>query len=312
MSPLSSTFPWLRFRVPRTSLPAPRAFADDKTPINAYARCRLSLNGKWNVIIDPYETGYYDYRYKPLDENPDSKDGFFRDRQPANPSDLVEYDFGHSPTLMVPGDWNSQADHLLYYEGTVWYRHLFDLPAPTDGKRLFLYFGAANYQADVYLNGKKLGRHIGGFTPFSFEITSALRAGGNSLIVKVDNQRHAEAVPTLNTDWWNYGGLTRDVMVLETPATFITDYSVQLKKGSLDWVSGYVTLAGVTQPQTGRVIIPELGKTVEFTTSADGVAQLDFTLGSAQLWSPADPKLYTVQIVCGADRIEEKIGFRSL
>jgi beta-glucuronidase len=100
------------------------------------------------------------------------------------------------------------------------------------GNRLFLYFGAANYQADVYLNGRKLGQHIGGFTPFEFEVTGRVKDKGNSLVVRVDNRRHLEAVPTVNTDWWNYGGLTRDVRLVETPATFIRDYRVQLKKGT--------------------------------------------------------------------------------
>ena len=134
---------------------------------------------------------------------------------------------------MVPGDWNSQDDRLLYYEGTVWYRRKFDYAAPAPDRRVFVHFGAANYQADVYLNGRKLGRHVGGFTPFEFEITgSASGSTDNSLVVKVDNTRHADAVPTVNTDWWNYGGLTRDVTLVETPATFIRDYRLQLASGS--------------------------------------------------------------------------------
>src|SRR5205807_5907876 len=97
-----------------------------------------------------------------------------------------------------------------------------------ENTRLFVYFGAANYLADVYLNGEKLGRHEGGFTPFNFEITNLVRDAGNFLIVKVDNKRRRDAVPTLITDWWNYGGLTRQVKLVETPATFVQDYFIQL------------------------------------------------------------------------------------
>src|SRR2546430_17167998 len=86
-----------------------------------------------------------------------------------------------------------------------------------ENTRLFVYFGAANYLADVYLNGEKIGRHEGGFTPFNFEITNLVRDTGNFLIVKVDNKRRRDAVPTLMTDWWNYGGLTRQVKLVETP-----------------------------------------------------------------------------------------------
>lgn len=282
------------------------------TPINAYSRQSLALNGKWNVIVDPYETGFYDYRYEPYDQNPNATGGFYLDHQPADKSELVEYNFDRSPTLMVPGDWNSQSEKFFYYEGSIWYRRLFDVQPQTPGRRLFLYFGAANYEADVYLNGKKLGRHVGGFTPFSFEITHAVRASGNSLVVKVDNKRHREGVPTLNTDWWNYGGLTRDVMILETPATFITDYSIQLQKGSLDHVSGFIRLNGPGKVQKGQVTIPELGTTVDFTTDRDGFAQINFPLQQAQLWSPTNPKLYDVAIACETDRVAEKIGFRSI
>src|SRR5262249_62371970 len=122
------------------------------------------------------------------------------------------------------------------------------------GTRLFVYFGAANYLADVYLNGQKLGRHEGGFTPFNFEITNLVRETSNSLIVKVDNKRRRDAVPTLITDWWNYGGLTRQVTLIETPGAFIQDYFIQLEKGSHDRIAGGGELnsAPLNQRNTGR------------------------------------------------------------
>jgi len=199
--------------------------------VNASGRDVFSLNGKWNYIIDPYENGYYDYRYEPYDKNPHPTGGYFLDRQPANRWELLEYNFDKSPTLTVPKDWNSQDDKLLYYEGTIWYRRLFDYTRKSGSNRVFIYFGAVNYEADVYLNGKKLGKHIGGFTPFNYEITEILREGENSVVVKVDNKRRRDGVPTLNTDWWNYGGITRDVNLIEVPETFISDYSIQLEKG---------------------------------------------------------------------------------
>src|SRR5678815_2183652 len=181
---------------------------------DVYARTGHTLDGKWHVIVDPYENGAYNYRRDPLDAAPNPTSGYFLDRKPKDRTELVEYDFDASPTLMVPGDWNSQDEKLFWYEGTVWYRTRFDFQPSAGMQRQFLHFGAANYQVDVYLNGAKLGRHVGGFTPFEFEVTGKLRPAGNSLVVKVDNTRHLEAVPTVNTDWWNYGGLTRDVTLL--------------------------------------------------------------------------------------------------
>jgi len=279
---------------------------------NIESRKNISLNGKWNYIIDPYETGYYDYRYQPHDRNPNPWDGFFLDKQPANKSQLVEYSFDLSPTLWVPGDWNSQDDRLLYYEGTIWYRRKFDLPAIEPSSQIFIWFGAVNYEADVYLNGKKLGKHIGGFTPFQYEVSNLLKMEGNSLVVKVDNKRKREGVPTLNTDWWNYGGITRDVKLVFVPENHIVDYLIQLKKGSADEVSGFVQ---VSQHSVSDVTVrlPELNNlVVSATTDANGRAELNFKLKRPELWSPENPKLYTVEITTGTDRVSDKIGFRTI
>ncbi|MGA8203376.1 MAG: sugar-binding domain-containing protein, partial [Woeseiaceae bacterium] len=123
---------------------------------NAGARQGISLDGDWHIIVDPYESGFYDYRYG------EKEDGYFLNRKAEQPSDLVEYDFATSPTLRVPGDWNTQDEKFLWYEGTIWYERDFDV-ARRQGKRYLLHFGAVNYEANVYVNGTKVGRHEGGF-----------------------------------------------------------------------------------------------------------------------------------------------------
>src|SRR3954451_24914205 len=77
---------------------------------NVYARTSNTLNGKWHVIVDPYENGYYNYRGEAFDATPNPTQGFFPDRKPRDASDIVEYDFDTSPVLKVPGDWNSQDE----------------------------------------------------------------------------------------------------------------------------------------------------------------------------------------------------------
>jgi beta-glucuronidase len=271
---------------------------------NLGGRHTVSLDGQWQTILDPYDNGYYDYRSEPR------PDGYFKNAKPSRPGDLIEYDFDSSPRLNVPGDWNSQDDKLLFYEGTVWYKKSFDY-AKKDRTRVFVYFGAANYIADVYLNGQKLGRHEGGFTPFDFEITSLVRERDNFLVVRVDNRRRRDAVPTLYTDWWNYGGLTRSVYLVDTPATFIQDYFLQLKKGATDAVAGWVRLNGAGAGQTVTVEMPEAGVKQTFTTDADGMAPISFS-ARPQLWSPDNPKLYSVTFSSGADSVSERIGFRRI
>jgi beta-glucuronidase len=239
-------------------------------------RTTTSLNGKWNYIIDPYEMGYYDYRTRPYDENPKPQDrAFFTNTKPKDKTERIEYDFDKSPTLLVPKDWNSQEEKLLYYEGTLWYKKSFDYKKTRPGNRVFLHFGAINYRADVYLNGKKLGFHRGGFTPFNFEITDKVQEKDNFVIVKVTNTRKAEEVPTLNTDWWNYGGITRDVTIIETPATFITDYFLQLKKGTRDVLTGYARLDGPALPGNEvELTIGELNFKKSFPVDNSGMARV--------------------------------------
>jgi beta-glucuronidase len=271
---------------------------------NVYGRRITSLNGLWDSIIDPYENGYYDYRYQPLEEP------YGVNKKATKKTDRIEYDFDASPKLLVPGDWNSQRPELPFYEGTIWYKKTFEVDkAP--GRRLFLYFGAVNYEAIVYVNGKRLARHIGGFTPFELEVTDDVAQGENVVVVKVDNTRRRDGVPTVNTDWWNFGGITRDVLLVDVPQTFIRDYFVQLKPGSDGEVAGWVKLDGPHGAQRVTVRIPEAG--VEHTVTTDGAGFAWLSLRAPlERWSDTNPRRYQVVIEAESDRVEEKIGFRTI
>lgn len=276
-----------------------------------YGRKNISLNGRWNYIIDPYENGYYDYRHDPFDQSASGKGGFYDDRTARDKGELVEYNFDLSPTLKVPGDWNSQAEKLQLYEGTVWLRKKF-IVTPIAGKRYLLYFGAVNYEAHVYLNGKKLGIHKGGFTPFQFDVTGKLTAGENVVVVKADNTRKQDEIPTVNTDWWNYGGITRDVLLSELPQTYIADYKLQLAKNNLNRIDGFVQVNGAGQAQTVTVTIPEAGIRQTVTTDASGKAVISIPVKKLSYWSPENPKLYDAVIAMATDTVKDRIGFRTI
>jgi beta-glucuronidase len=283
----------------------------NQTLQNIYGRAHQNLDGRWHYIVDPYETGYYDYRRKPYDETEQGTGGYYDDRQPKDKGDVVEYSFDGSPTLAIPGDWNSQDAKLEFYEGTVWMRQKF-AAAPKAGKRYFLYFGAVNYEAHVYLNGKKLGSHKGGFTPFQFEVTGKLNAGQNTVVVKADNKRHQDEIPTVSTDWWNYGGITRDVLLAEVPSTYIADYKVQLAKGDARRIEGYVQLDGSGKDQEITVAIPEANLSAKVRTDANGRAAIRIPVDKLRYWSPEDPKLYGVTIASNSDKVSDRIGFRTI
>ena len=265
---------------------------------NVPARKQTSLNGKWQVIIDATDFGIGSWA------------AIYKDKKPTGKTDFYEYSFDGSPQFDVPGDFNSQLPELKNYESTIWYKKTF-IADKKAGKRLFLYFDAVNYAADVFLNSEKIGSHEGGFTPFQLEITNKMKSGENSIIVRVNNERKKDGVPGMGYDWLNYGGITRDVRLVETASSFIDDYFIQLEKGANSKVVGYVKLAGVTASQKVKVQITEANINLTVETNADGYAALSFP-AKLKLWSPINPKLYNVRISCATDTVTDQIGFRTI
>ncbi len=277
---------------------------------NVMARQTTSLNGKWNYIVDVQEEGYYDYRMNPTPW------GFFRNAKPQRPEDLIEYDFDKAPAMQVPGDWNTQDERLFFYEGTVWLKRSFRYHQPTD-RRTLLYFGAVKYDAHVYVNGQEAGHHVGGFTPFNFDVTELLADGENTVIVKVDNKRHAEDVPTQIFDWWNYGGITRDVLLVSVSPTYVENYQLSLDKGAaarrgLRQINFKARLNRAVAGQTVTLRIPELKVNEQVETAADGTALVTLKAKNLQLWSPDSPKRYRVEVGLGDEVIADSIGFRTI
>lgn len=276
--------------------------------INVDHRETTSLAGTWEVIIDRYLRGFLS---NDLEERPVGDEEQFSSAAVAEEkSDKIEYGFKNGETLHVPGDWNTQDERLFFYEGAVWYKRNFDYDLD-EGKRLFLYFGAANYRSIVYLNQEELGRHEGGFTPFSYEITDKVKPTGNTLVVLVENNRMKNSIPPLMLGWWNYGGLTRRVLLVEEESTYIRDYLVQLKKDSMNRIAGWVQLDGNRSSQEVTLRIPEADIEHSVTTDGNGYAQFEMD-ADLELWSPENPKLYAVELIAGSDTIEDRIGFRSV
>ena len=85
--------------------------------LDQYNRDKTSLNGAWHYIVDPYENGFYDYRWRPFEDNPTpSRSAFFMDAKPRTKTELIEYDFDAAPTMTLPSDWNTQDVRLYFYD----------------------------------------------------------------------------------------------------------------------------------------------------------------------------------------------------
>ena len=268
-------------------------------------RPSISLNGEWASIVDPYFSGLFSFHHE------EKKNGYFLN-QKARPGDTgpVEYDFSKAPKLKVPGDWNTQRESLFFYEGPVWYERDF-VYQPKPQTHIFLHVGAANYHSWFWVNGKKVCEHEGGYTAFNCDVTLAVHSGGNFIVAAVDNTRHEDNVPTLETDWWNYGGLTRDVSLIEVPEAFIDQYDLHLSRTEADVIEGWVHVIGDPGEQA-EVAIPELGANSTSPVREDGRAPIHFSVKGLQRWSPESPKLYKVQIRAGKDLVVELMGFRTV
>jgi beta-glucuronidase len=289
----------------KPGLPAPIVIT------GADLRPSMSLNGDWHIIPDPYATGLYDFHKHEI------KNGWFMNEK-AKPGDTgpIDYDFATAETIKVPGDWNTQKPELFWYEGPMWYEKDFTYEAKPH-TRTFLRIGAANYKSYFWVNGTKVCEHEGGFTAFNCDVTAALKPGANFVIAVVDNTRHEDGVPTTQTDWFNYGGLTREVSLISVPDVFIDQYDIHLSKTEPDTIEGWVHISNATRASQVVIDIPELNvhQTALSATlhqaKADQI-ELKLSVNGLQRWSPESPKLYTVKLSVGSDSVEDQIGFRTI
>ncbi len=292
---------------------APLRAASD-TPIvltGADRRPVTSLNGDWASIVDPYFSGLFSFHHE------EKKDGWFLN-QKAMPTDTrpVEYDFSKAPKLKVPGDWNTQSPSLFYYEGPIWYERDFTYQ-PKEHTRVFLHVGAANYRSWFWVNGKKVCEHEGGYTSFNCNITGVVHDGANFVVAAVDNTRRPDNVPTLETDWWNYGGLTREISLIVVPDQFIDQYDLHLSHSAAgatndSVIEGWVHLMGAQPGASVDVEIPELHAKATAVVGDGDRALIHINVQGLERWSPETPRLYKVNLRAGQDAIDELMGFRTV
>jgi beta-glucuronidase len=272
-------------------------------------RPATSLDGNWHYLVDADGSGLRDGMGKVRD------DGYAANQHAQITGERhgysPEYDFAPAPTLKVPGDWNTQDPKLFHYEGVLWYQRDFSYQ-PKPGMRTFLHIGAANYRSWVWVNAQRICEHEGGFTPFDCEVTAAIHPGNNFVVIAVDDTRLVDGIPSIHTDWYNYGGLTRDISLVDVPEQFVDDYDIHLKRGTSNELTGYVHVEGAASGVSVTIRVPEASADATAVTGADGRATFDMHAQKLNLWSPDDPKLYKVEIGAGKDRLTDDVGFRDI
>ncbi len=188
--------------------------ANADTMVFDSGRRRELLNGTWQYAIDQYDTCLRQqwYKEKRFDEN-----GYTLP---------LDYSFEQWSSIQLPCCWNVVDEKFLLYDGSMVFTRKFSC-CRKDSERILLKIGAANYLCRVFLNGDYIGMHRGGSTPCYFDMTDSISAE-NRIILVADSTRRPEQVPTENTDWFNYGGVYRDIELIHLPEVYIKDFQIGL------------------------------------------------------------------------------------
>jgi len=295
-------------------------------PILAIPPVSIPLSGEWCFSIDKDQVG--------------------GGRGWANPN----FDDSSWATVNVPHNWNVMPEHSEY-EGIVWYRRIFTIPMESQNAHLRLRFKAVFYLAHVWVNGQYLGQHEGRYIPFEFDVTSIVKSGEkNVLAVQVDNLRATNRIPVVirpdwSFDWWNYGGITRDVSPEITSRIYIARQKIVsiphlsgLDEADAATVAGTITVNNTSSRALDGSIQVDLaddtnGQSVltspasaAFNVAAKNSVevQMNVTIASPKLWHFDHPNLYrwsvslldddgqvlhTKEVMIGIRSVELKDGY---
>jgi beta-glucuronidase len=225
-------------------------------------------------------------------------------------------------TVNVPFNWSDLGPEMDEFIGTTWYRKTITIaPEQLKGKAILNFWGVY-YRAFVYLNDEKVGMHEGGYTPFSFDITSRLKPGRNTLAVKVDNSIGPDDI--VIGDWWNYGGIHREAFIEFTDKARIVSFIIKPNL-SADFKSGTAQLTARVDGGGEKSVTFHIYRlngenkvfldSVSAKVDASGVASAKWGMTGAAMWSPESPNLYFVkaELISNSkpvDGLGDMFGFR--
>ncbi|QDG74904.1 glycoside hydrolase family 2 protein [Labrenzia sp. PHM005] len=263
-------------------------------------RVSESLNGEWTFCVDLLDTGLRQKWFAMLPEAPEDR------------TEPWDYDPYMGDTVPVPSNWAMLKEKWYFFEGSTWYTRPLDVDEIAETKRTFLRFGAAAYDCKIFLNGEFVGNHYGASTPFCVELTGKLKPGRNWIMACVNNTRTRDRVPMRNTDWFNYGGLYREVSVFQTPKSLIKDFFLYLvPDGTYSKLCAEVTIDGPLIEEAVELNIPSLGIDIAVLLDETGKARIEFA-AAPDLWCPETPVLYDVTVTYGEDQVSDRVGFRQI
>lgn len=271
--------------------------ANSDSLIFDHSRKKESLNGDWHYAVDQYDSCVSQKWYE---------ENYFDESGNLLP---VDYSFDEWDTMRLPCCWNNFNKMFMLYEGSMIFTRRFFFEKRNTDERVFLKISAANYLCRVFLNKKYVGTHKGGSTPFCFDITDFLEHN-NRILIQTDSTRRRSQVPPDVTDWFNYGGIYRDIEIIRVPEIHIKNFEISLvSDGCFNKIKTRITLS--ESVDTAAVLkIDEFGIDREIPIK-NGLGEVIIN-AAPHLWSPEDPKLYQTVLSCGNDIVYDKVGFREI
>jgi beta-galactosidase len=226
----------------------------------------------------------------------------------------------------LPHSWNSEdaTDNLPGYRRSAsWYKKHLAIERVNQNQKYLLYFEGANITSTIYVNGKEAGGHIGGYIGFEIDITDYVKNGNNEIYVRVDNGYNRDVIPSQKSDFFIYGGITRDVWLRTEPLTAIgkvkiTTPKVSKETASLQLIIPAIEIDNISEVKLKAVLIDPSGKQVASkvveASSAKQKIVID-NINSPKLWDTQNPNLYAVNILLlkndtVIDEVSEQVGFR--
>ncbi|MDD2706558.1 MAG: glycoside hydrolase family 2 TIM barrel-domain containing protein [Verrucomicrobiae bacterium] len=233
----------------------------------------LSLNGTWDFVadLDPkYHAQQLSYA-------------------------LRETNRRHWLKAPVPGVWQKYGDRYDLFEGVGWFAREFEMQTFTDSTKVLIRFGGVNYLCRIFLNGKEVGGHEGGYTEFSVDVTQAILPGKNLLAVRVDNRACVTKWPPV-MGYFNYGGIHRDVTleILDGPCLS----NLRISALPTESADGILRFSGavIQNQQKLTVEINCGGAKQSLQVNHNGTFQGELKVPTIEPWSPENPKLYAANI----------------
>lgn len=272
-------------------------------------RVVVSLDGKWDFQLDPQDAG--------------RSEQWFAKR------------VAFTNTILVPGAWQSQGygkdgDKLRHnYEGKAWYKKQVPLPKPAPGQRLFLCVGGVHRSAEIWVNGDRLGKHVGYLSPFEFELTPAVATNATATIALcVDGKQHwdtdcltgcLDLIDEMFTPW---GGIWGHVWLELRPEVWMEDVVVQAGVTTTPYCGVIARVVGQKDWMHARLEVRskrgvKLAAMEATVYQHEGQLVVGTEIPGARLWSPEEPSLYVARLELlqkgmVVDRVEVPFGVRDI